>query len=139
MRERNDHHMKRLDDIEARTNNAYPGPWARIRTLAGDAVVRTTGGYDIAMTQGYGDCDAFMEPENAEFIAHARQDVPALVAALRAVLALHKPVPGGVGFTDSGYGGISPACDQCGTHDEYAIPYPCPTVTAIHQHLGDHA
>ena len=53
------------------------------------------------------------------------------------MLELHQPVTDGMGFTEDGYGGISPACSSCGTCDEYAVPYPCPTVTAIRQHLGD--
>ena len=44
---------------------------------------------------------------------------------------LHQPVTDGMGFTEHGYGGISPACGACGTSDEYAVPYPCPTVTAV--------
>ena len=55
----------------------------------------------------------------------------ALEAALEKVLELHQPVTDGMGFTEDGYGGISPACSSCGTSDEYAVPYPCPTVTAI--------
>ena len=55
----------------------------------------------------------------------------ALEAALEKVLELHQPVTDGMGFTEHGYGGISPACGACGTSDEYAVPYPCPTVTAI--------
>ena len=69
--------------------------------------------------------------DNAEFIAAARTDVPALLDALEKVLELHQPVTDGMGFTEDGYGGISPACSSCGTSDEYAVPYPCPTVTAI--------
>ena len=61
----------------------------------------------------------------------ARTDVPALLDALEKVLELHQPVTDGMGFTEDGYGGISPACSSCGTSDEYAVPYPCPTVTAI--------
>ena len=70
-------------------------------------------------------------PEDREFIAAARTDVPALLDALEKVLELHQPVTDGMGFTEDGYGGISPACSSCGTSDEYAVPYPCPTVTAI--------
>ena len=55
----------------------------------------------------------------------------ALEAALEKVLELHQPVTDGMGFTEDGYGGISPACSSCGTSDEYAVPYPCPTVTAF--------
>ena len=58
--------------------------------------------------------------------------------ALEAVLALHQPVTDGMGFTEDGYGGISPACSSCGTSDEYAVPYPCPTVTAITTALEAH-
>ena len=68
---------------------------------------------------------------DTEFIAAARTDVPALLDALEKVLELHQPVTDGMGFTEDGYGGISPACSSCGTSDEYAVPYPCPTVTAI--------
>ena len=63
--------------------------------------------------------------------ATSRLDVTALVAAHRAVLGLHQPVTDGMGFTEDGYGSISPACSSCGTSDEYAVPWPCPTVTAI--------
>ena len=72
-----------------------------------------------------------IELEDAEFIAAARTTVPALLDALEKVLELHQPVTDGMGFTEDGYGGISPACSSCGTSDEYAVPYPCPTVTAI--------
>ena len=60
-------------------------------------------------------------PEDREFIAHARTDVPALLDALEKVLELHQPVTDGMGFTEDGYGGISPACSSCGTSDEYAV------------------
>lgn len=115
--------MKRLNDIEERINAAYPGPWTHINQgCTTMPMVRTVEGYDISMIQGFGDCDTFMEPENAEFIAHARQDVPALVEALRAVLEIH---------AEKSYG-----CAVCEEQDQ-ALPWPCPTVTAIHQHLGD--
>ena len=76
--------------------------------------------------------------ENAPALARAVIDLTAKVkrmealeAALEKVLELHQPVTDGMGFTEHGYGGISPACGACGTSDEYAVPYPCPTVEAI--------
>ena len=46
--------------------------------------------------------------------------------------ALHQPVQDGLGYLDDGsYGTISPACSTCGTHDEYAVPWPCPTARAV--------
>ena len=76
--------------------------------------------------------------EDAEFIAHARTDVPALVAALRAVLEVHQDGGESQGYLDDGhYGDIPHCCTECGSLGEYGVPYPCPTVTAIRQHLGD--
>jgi hypothetical protein len=56
-----------------------------------------------------------------------------LCAAVDAALALHQPAPGsGQGFlADGQYGDIDPACQTCGTWDEYAVPYPCATVRAL--------
>lgn len=55
-----------------------------------------------------------------------------LARAVVAVADLHKPITDGSGFTDEGgYGSINPACSSCGTGDEYAVPWPCPTITAI--------
>lgn len=62
--------------------------------------------------------------EDAEFIAHARQDVPTIVAALRAVLDLH---------TERPYG-----CAVCEEMDQ-ALPWPCPTVTTITTALEEDA
>ena len=80
--------IDRLDEIEARANAATEGPWV-------------TGGTDLAGEVYFGtyaDPDDPTEPgvmlgvtgtqEDAALIAHARTDVPALVAALRAVLDL---------------------------------------------------
>ncbi len=68
---------------------------------------------------------------DAEFIAHARQDIPALLAAVEAVLELHKPEATGYGDWVCG------ACISAGSHDWESTAYPCPTVQAIHQALGE--
>ena len=42
------------------------------------------------------------------------------------------------GYLDDGsYGDMPHCCTECGSLGEYGVPYPCPTVTAIRQHLGD--
>lgn len=71
---------ERLDEIEARVAAVEPGPWTVEHGALGGAVWVNTPAYPhtIAM-HGF--------PDEAEFIAHARTDVPALVSALRAVLA----------------------------------------------------
>lgn len=58
--------------------------------------------------------------------AHARTDVPALVAALEAVLAVHQP--GDWSDDEAEY----TSCRHCGE----AALYPCPTVEAINEALG---
>jgi hypothetical protein len=78
-----------IEAIEARANAATPGPW-HITTDPGDIVVWATnepedsnfvgnvGGGRVQQCVIF-DCDV----ANGEFIAHARTDVPALVAEVR--------------------------------------------------------
>ena len=56
------------------------------------------------------------------------QDVPVLVAAVEAVLKLHKPRVNPTGFFD-------PLCDYC--TGEYENGWPCDTVRAIQSALGE--
>ena len=76
-------------------------------------------------------------PEDREFIAHARTDVPWLLEqverrdkALEAVLDLHKE-------DGRGWGPGESFCTECQQGYGLLVPYPCPTVTAIRQHIGD--
>lgn len=120
-----------LDAIRARVEAATPGPWFAwsrgVGWLIGldpDANQCIPGGFrtDIA------------READAEFIAHARTDVPALLAEVEqlraqwdAVLALHRP--------DGGVGGPGAMCVECtadfGTPAEDPEPWPCPTVRAL--------
>lgn len=75
-----------LDAITARSNAATPGPWAE-RSVG---YVFATATSERAAESGYIGTpvvDTFMWPEhgpaNQVFIAHAREDVPALVAEVR--------------------------------------------------------
>ena len=149
----------RLAQIEARANAATEGPWESdeyteidpdgfyelSRVIAPDP----DDGEDYAI----GVVHVGILRNDAAFIAHARTDVPALVAALRAVLDLHREARNDAKLT--------PPCDQChgepGTHpcawwaDErwptvcavctdprhgYHLEYPCPTVRAIEEALN---
>lgn len=82
---------KVLDTIQARADAATEGPWAvevDEDGFDGASVYLKDGGYGTAyisqnMWQGPTEGEA-----DAEFIAHAREDVPKLVAALRAVEVL---------------------------------------------------
>ena len=83
----------RLDQIEARANAASEGPWRAAvvsRYTDADGQERGKGGIYPGTEPGPPPLFLTMDwlTADAEFIAHARTDVPALVAALRAVLDL---------------------------------------------------
>ena len=113
--------MNRLDEIEARANAATEGPW--------EADWRFTG-WDISGNDYDDDglpaliaSDA--DGEDADFIAHARTDMPALVAVARYALSQHAP---------DGHGNCGP-CDDATGEDGW----PCSTVREIHRLLGEDA
>lgn len=83
-----------LEAIKARVEATTPGPWAVDEDghIAGDVdrfdpqfVASTVGG------------------SNAQFIVHAREDVPALVAAIEAVVAMHQECDTGDGVKFCSY------------------------------------
>ena len=85
-----------IEAIAARAKAANPGPWCsqfaytQIRHVARNCDIICSKHDD---TPQYMDCKTF-GPNDGEFIAAARADVPALIAALReanAKIAAHKP------------------------------------------------
>jgi hypothetical protein len=77
---------ERLDEIEERANKAMPGPWRSSRGFTSHECAKVFGAQigDIAtlrprLTPG----GKFLHNRDADFIASARTDVPALVKALR--------------------------------------------------------
>ena len=116
--------MNRLNEIEARTNAATEGPWRYVSIFEVGGFVENSRGREL-FDWAQDDAGTICAPDgDAEFIAHARTDVPALVAALRAVLELH---------AEAGRGSDT-YCTHCFPD---CFDYPCPTVTAIRRHLGD--
>lgn len=76
--------MSDLEAIEKRADAATPGPWHPYFTLHGDPFVVDDSGSGLAGQV----CALSVAPDDygrvtAEFIAHAREDVPALVAEVR--------------------------------------------------------
>jgi hypothetical protein len=124
---------ERLSAIEARANAATERPWEAVCIEPPDSdyppvewhVVTGPFGDTVAVLCANRRAEGQEGPllalgADAEFIARARADVPDLVAALRAVLALHEPHDDdGVMYCGwDGHGG-------CGE------TYPCSTVCAI--------
>lgn len=115
-----------LDEIQARVTAATPGPWevsdanegmheyGPMWMVTNDEFHNPSGGEDepwLAVEMRVGD------EQDAAFIAHARTDVPRLVAALRAVLDNHWCIEGG---------------DECGYDGRI---WPCPDYRAITEAL----
>lgn len=118
----------RLGEIEARANAATEGPWA----VRGDEDY----GYEVHGQREASSIPGVWRPtevcspgeeRNAEFIAHARADVPALVAALRAVLDLHKLTIRTVEVGRFGKVVTFNRCAECA----HVTDYPCQTVRAV--------
>lgn len=126
-----------LDAIQARADAATEGPWRLWRDPSDSenkrgASVETAwshdaGGEDTDLITGW------CAPADAEFIAHAREDVPRLVKALRAVEAVHRNEHrdhlGRKSETPTERGGF---CYGCGWYGGAA----CPMITAIREALG---
>lgn len=95
---------------------ATPGPWHTepSKHVSGRYVIDTESRTIMHVT---GPVHSLAD---AEFIAHARTAVPALVAAVERVQALHTPDEFGM-------------CEGCGDNEHgYAIvPHPCPTIREL--------
>lgn len=72
-----------LDAIDARVNAARPGPWTWCRTTAGSYSSLDSGDDEVLSAQGHVDGWIDSDDADAEFIAHAREDIPALIARIR--------------------------------------------------------
>lgn len=79
--------MSLLDEIAARADAATEGPWRALGTGAagGDHWYICDDGEAIASISAQDGINEDQREPDAEFIAHAREDVPKLVAALRAI------------------------------------------------------
>jgi hypothetical protein len=107
--------LERLHAIDARTAAATAGPWAPEARFVGVAIA--AGSKTLAVTD---------LADDATFLAHARDDVPAMAIALRAILTLHQPVE------------RRWAADICGgcSSDLATFAWPCETVQLIETGLG---
>ena len=123
-----------LDRTQAITDQATAGPWSFFADtrLDGMPVYRIGSnetGEDIGSVPRYRHSDD--GEREAEFIAHARTALPQAVAALRAILGLHVKV-----VTDRHIAGPTAVCEPCSEDRMFAV-WPCPTVTAITEALGE--
>lgn len=116
-----------LDEIQARADATPHGPWTWRQMLA---CQRVSNPEAILIAEAFEGADSEVtDTPIAAFIAHARTDVPRLVAAIRAVEALHTQT---TGYSN---GADFDCCGTCFDRDEMPEPWPCPTVTAIRDAL----
>ena len=118
-----------LDTTQRLDGAATEGPWA---VKAGEVVARVDESPwppQIAYATATGDVS--FQPEDAEFIAWSRTALPAAVAALRSVLDMHVKV-----VTDRHVAGPTAVCEPCSEDRMFAV-WPCPTVAAITEALGE--
>lgn len=129
---------------EAAARAATPGPWeAHPPTDTGDgweirAIV--TPGREWRWVVGAESGGGVYEAADARHVAlHDPAATLRRIAAERRLLEAHQQVEGnGYEPDDPGerYGPIASACSSCGTSDEYAVPWPCPTVRALAEAWG---
>lgn len=112
--------LERLDAIDARTTAATPGPWIRW----GNAIRLTDEVTELGFLLTGSATPRYRD--DADFMASAREDVPAMATALRALLALHTPEEQRVGPS---------VCAGCSNALARYL-YPCPTVRIIETELG---
>ncbi len=133
----------RIAEIRARLDAATEGPWIHepSEVLHGTEDVRL---HYVSDQAAIADDDppmcSFYSRADAEFVAHAREDVPFLLSELEAaqarldkVRALHQRCDDGEqGYRpDGGYGTVAPCCETCGSYGEYTEPWPCATARVL--------
>ena len=125
-----------LDTTQRLDGAATPGPWETVEDAGrrGHITAPVDDPEEGAFVTHCEECMGYvLSAANAEWIAHARTALPAAVAALQAVLDLHA--------NDTEYGSPSePMCEECNRANSEGLTYiewPCPTVTAITEALGE--
>lgn len=67
-------------------------------------------------------------------IAEARAERDAALAAIERVRAIHLNAGPSQGYGSQfkgGYGMLGDCCESCGSHGEYGVEWPCPTIQAL--------
>lgn len=146
--------MTILDDIRARAEAATPGPWQwspeenvwgdcgpNLETVErGPVYSDGSQGAEATVVGSWGhDANGIsVEDSDKEFIAHAREDVPRLLHAVYAVLALHREVEC---VDEDGEPTGGTCCEECKDLDDHSGErvhevFPCRTVREIQAALA---
>jgi len=117
-----------LREIRERAEGATDGPWERVERRFEGGRIRE----HSVETHAQVIADD-LSLNAAEFIAHARTDVPRLVEALEGVLGMHRPMSGYDGIAGEEYETCA-HCMEAGNEPSetpWDYRWPCPTVRSI--------
>ena len=103
------------EQIRARAEAATPGPWTHYHEDGDDDCEFYCPSIDGVTVPGHRYPTWLIDATNADFIAHARTDIPDLLAAIGRVLALHEQAADSEGVF----------CEHC------SYEWPCETVRAV--------
>lgn len=138
--------MTNLENTKALTEDATDGPW-EVETIPETGESRVLRRFEFFGEQIEIVAPGGMQREDAAFIVHARTALPALVAAVERVQALHEPLKlfllddnGSIDYSkpfDTLCRGCTDPdivnaweCDDGDPGDDY-VQHPCPTIEAL--------
>lgn len=113
-----------LDRTQAITDAAWTGSWTWWLDDADRVTLHASGSVSFDLIR---DDEYRGATEEIEFIAHARTALPQAVAALQAVMGVHR-------MTDDFYEPYK-FCVACSSRDR-TVAWPCPTITTITETLA---
>lgn len=121
-----------LDQGRTLTDQATEGPW---EASSSEATMNDRSEWKIGKYNRPQVLRSVMRGADAAFIADARTRLPQALDALQAVLDLHAPIDA-LNMRHRG-GRVQQVCIGCGQDDGNWNYWPCPTVRAITDAIGD--
>ena len=128
-----------LEAIKARANAATEGPWGA-RELpqmvrgASATLHSAHGTGEVWSVEFSPEIGSTVSIPDAEFIAAARQDIPALLAEverLSGIVDRVREVHAPIDALNTRYNQVQKVCTGCGTDDGNWQNWPCPTIRAL--------
>lgn len=114
---------------------ATPGPWDSYRPNAAYRIFEVCSTTAQSLNETLAEVSGYNADNDSEFVIAARTSVPTLIAAVEVVLSEHTDGGPSQGYFKEGdrweYTSREHCCVTCGTHGEYGVEWPCPTIRAI--------
>ena len=147
----------KLAEWEALVEGATEGPWDNYRPNEAYRIHEVCSTTTQGLNETLAEVSGYNAAADAEFIAAAREMVPALLGFVREVRKIHRPfsiytlaeeceLPDEHEHGSASDGGDDICwdeptgdqfCDVCRDEDGNRSPWPCPTVQALTERIGD--